>query len=415
MMTSPASPVNPVLSVSDTHIPASGKPLRIVIVAGELSGDILGAGLIKALKRKYPDAEFLGIGGPRMQAEGFVSHWSMDRLSVMGLVEVLGRLRELLSIRKEVRDLCLREKPDLFIGIDAPDFNLTLEGWVREAGIPVVHYVSPSVWAWKQGRLKKIARCVDHMLTLLPFEPDYYHRFNIPVTFVGHPLADEISLDVDQKTARQQLGLPSGIPVLALLPGSRSSEVKYLAEPFIQAAQRCCQQLDNLQVAVPCANAKRREQIEQQLDQIPADIRRRIRLYDGQSREIMAASDAVLLASGTAALEAMLMKKPVVVAYKMAALSHAIISRMLKVDYVSLPNLIANEALIPELIQSQVTSENLSREMLDRLTQPEKYQPLVDRFYQMHHDLRRDASVKAADAVESVLLGTAVKNPTPAD
>ncbi|WP_245583192.1 lipid-A-disaccharide synthase [Oceanospirillum beijerinckii] len=415
MMTSPASPVNPVLSVSDTHIPASGKPLRIVIVAGELSGDILGAGLIKALKRKYPDAEFLGIGGPRMQAEGFVSHWSMDRLSVMGLVEVLGRLRELLSIRKEVRDLCLREKPDLFIGIDAPDFNLTLEGWVREAGIPVVHYVSPSVWAWKQGRLKKIARCVDHMLTLLPFEPDYYHRFNIPVTFVGHPLADEISLDVDQKTARQQLGLPSGIPVLALLPGSRSSEVKYLAEPFIQAAQRCCQQLDNLQVAVPCANARRREQIEQQLDQIPADIRRRIRLYDGQSREIMAASDAVLLASGTAALEAMLMKKPVVVAYKMAALSHAIISRMLKVDYVSLPNLIANEALIPELIQSQVTSENLSREMLDRLTQPEKYQPLVDRFYQMHHDLRRDASVKAADAVESVLLGTAVKNPTPAD
>ncbi|MAC46314.1 MAG: lipid-A-disaccharide synthase [Oceanospirillum sp.] len=414
-MTLPASPVNPVLSASDTHIPASGKPLRIVIVAGELSGDILGAGLIKALKRKYPDAEFLGIGGPRMQAEGFVSHWSMDRLSVMGLVEVLGRLRELLSIRKEVRDLCLREKPDLFIGIDAPDFNLTLEGWVREAGIPVVHYVSPSVWAWKQGRLKKIARCVDHMLTLLPFEPDYYHRFNIPVTFVGHPLADEISLDVDQKTARQQLGLPSGIPVLALLPGSRSSEVKYLAEPFIQAAQRCCQQLDNLQVAVPCANAKRREQIEQQLDQIPADIRRRIRLYDGQSREIMAASDAVLLASGTAALEAMLMKKPVVVAYKMAALSHAIISRMLKVDYVSLPNLIANEALIPELIQSQVTSENLSREMLDRLTQPEKYQPLVDRFYQMHHDLRRDASVKAADAVESVLLGTAVKNPTPAD
>ena len=414
MMKSPEATVNHALYPSDINMPISGKPLRIAIVAGELSGDILGAGLIKAFKQKYPDAEFFGIGGPRMQAEGFISHWPMDRLSVMGLVEVLGRLRELLGIRKEVRDLCLQDKPDLFIGIDAPDFNLTLEGWVRESGIPVVHYVSPSVWAWKQGRLKKIARCVDHMLTLLPFEAEYYHRFNIPVTFVGHPLADEIPLDIDQQVARQQLGLAEDIPVLALLPGSRSSEVKYLAEPFIQSAVMCCHQLNDLQVAVPCANAKRREQIEQQLEQIPVEIRSRIRLYDGQSREIMAASNAVLLASGTAALEAMLMKKPVVVAYKMAALSHAIISRMLKVDYVSLPNLIANEGLIPELIQDQVTPENLSREMLDRLTQPEKYQPLVDRFYQMHQDLRRDASVKAADAIESVILGTAAKNSTPA-
>lgn len=385
-------------------VPSSGdKPLHIVFVVGEMSGDILASGLIRALKQRYPDARFSGIGGPRMQAEGFDSLWPMDRLSVMGLVEVLGRLRELLGIRKEVRDYCLAEQPDLFIGVDAPDFNLTLEGWIKESGIPVVHYVSPSVWAWKQGRLKKIARSIDHMLTLLPFEPDYYHRWNIPVTFVGHPLADEIPLSSDSVQARQQLGLPDDLPVMALLPGSRSSEVKYLAEPFLQTALLCCQQMDNLQVAIPCANDKRRQQIEAYLTKLPDTIQSRIHLFDGQSREVMSASDAVLLASGTAALEAMLLKKPVVVAYKMASLSYAIISRMVKTDYVSLPNLIAGEALIPELIQDQATPEAMSELMLDRLTRPEKYQPLVEHFFSMHQSLRRDASEKAAMAVASLL------------
>ena len=385
-------------------VPSSGdKPLHIVFVVGEMSGDILASGLIRALKQRYPDARFSGIGGPRMQAEGFDSLWPMDQLSVMGLVEVLGRLRELFGIRKEVRDYCLAEQPDLFIGVDAPDFNLTLEGWIKESGIPVVHYVSPSVWAWKQGRLKKIARSIDHMLTLLPFEPDYYHRWNIPVTFVGHPLADEIPLSSDSVQARQQLGLPDDLPVMALLPGSRSSEVKYLAEPFLQTALLCCQQMDNLQVAIPCANDKRRQQIEADLTKLPDTIQSRIHLFDGQSREVMSASDAVLLASGTAALEAMLLKRPVVVAYKMASLSYAIISRMVKTDYVSLPNLIAGEALIPELIQDQATPEAMSELMLDRLTRPEKYQPLVDRFFSMHQSLRRDASEKAAMAVASLL------------
>ncbi|OPX54637.1 lipid-A-disaccharide synthase [Oceanospirillum multiglobuliferum] len=378
-------------------------PLRIAIVAGELSGDILGSGLIKAFKQRHPDAEFFGIGGPRMQAEGFVSHWPMDRLSVMGFVEVIGRLKELLGIRKQVRDLCIAEKPDLFIGIDAPDFNLTLEGWVKEAGIPVVHYVSPSVWAWKQGRLKKIARSVDHMLTLLPFEAPFYQRFNIPVTFVGHPLADELPLEVDQIGARQQLGLAVEQPVLAVLPGSRSSEVKYLGRTFLDAALLCCQQMADLQVVIPCSTPLRRQQIETELEQQPEALRARIMLVDGQSREVMSAANAVLLASGTAALEAMLLKKPMVVAYKMAWLSHAIISRMIKVDHISLPNLIAGETLVPELIQEQASAENLGHALLDRLQHPEQYQALVERFYQLHLNLKQNASQTAAATIEQVI------------
>lgn len=379
------------------------KPLRIAVVAGELSGDILGAGLIKAFKQRHPDAQFFGIGGPRMQAEGFVSHWPMDRLSVMGFVEVLGRLKELLGIRKQVRDLCLTEKPDLFIGIDAPDFNLTLEGWLKAAGIPVVHYVSPSVWAWKQGRLKKIATAVDHMLTLLPFEAPYYERFNIPVTFVGHPLADELPLEVDQMGARQKLGLDLDQPLLAVLPGSRSSEVKYLGRTFLETALLCCQQMSALQVVIPCATQLRRQQIEAELTHQPEALRDRITLVDGQSREVMSAADVVLLASGTAALEAMLLKKPMVVAYKMAWLSHAIISRMIKVAHISLPNLIAGEALVPELIQDDANAERLSQALLDRLQHPERYQALVARFHQLHLSLKQDASQTAAATIEQVI------------
>ncbi len=389
--------------MSDQAQVAPQKPLKIAIVAGELSGDILGSGLIRELKKLHPTAEFFGIGGPRMQQEGFISHWPMDRLSVMGLVEVLGRLRELLKIRKEVRDLCLKEKPDLFVGIDAPDFNLTLEEWVRDAGIPVAHYVSPSVWAWKQGRLKKIARCVDHMLTLLPFEADFYHRKNIPVTFVGHPLADELPMDVDQNACRDQLGLSKEQPVLAVLPGSRSNEVKYLGQTFIDTALRCCEAMPELQVAIPCANELRRQQIEEQLEQVRPELRRCFHLYDGMSREVMSASDTVLLASGTAALEAMLLKKPMVVAYKMAWLSHAIISRMIKVDHISLPNLIAGEALVPEMIQDEANVESLSELLLDRLQNPDNYRALVERFYQMHHELKREASQVAAKTLSQLI------------
>lgn len=389
--------------MSDQAQVAPQKPLKIAIVAGELSGDILGSGLIRELKKLHPTAEFFGIGGPRMQQEGFISHWPMDRLSVMGLVEVLGRLRELVNIRKEVRDLCLKEKPDLFVGIDAPDFNLSLEEWVREAGIPVAHYVSPSVWAWKQGRLKKIARCVDHMLTLLPFEAEFYHRKNIPVTFVGHPLADELPMDVDQNACRDQLGLSKKQPVLAVLPGSRSNEVKYLGQTFIDTALRCCETMPDLQVAIPCANELRRQQIEEQLGQVSPELRQCFHLYDGMSREVMSASDSVLLASGTAALEAMLLKKPMVVAYKMAWLSHAIISRMIKVDHISLPNLIAGETLVPEMIQDEANVESLSELLLDRLQNPDNYRALVERFYQMHHELKREASQVAAKTLSDLI------------
>lgn len=389
--------------MSDQAQVAPQKPMKIAIVAGELSGDILGSGLIRELKKLHPTAEFFGIGGPRMQQEGFISHWPMDRLSVMGLVEVLGRLRELVNIRKEVRDLCLKEKPDLFVGIDAPDFNLSLEEWVREAGIPVAHYVSPSVWAWKQGRLKKIARCVDHMLTLLPFEAEFYHRKNIPVTFVGHPLADELPMDVDQNACRDQLGLSKKQPVLAVLPGSRSNEVKYLGQTFIDTALRCCETMPDLQVAIPCANELRRQQIEEQLGQVSPELRQCFHLYDGMSREVMSASDSVLLASGTAALEAMLLKKPMVVAYKMAWLSHAIISRMIKVDHISLPNLIAGETLVPEMIQDEANVESLSELLLDRLQSPDNYRALVERFYQMHHELKREASQVAAKTLSDLI------------
>ena len=383
------------------------EPLRIAIVAGELSGDILGAGLIREFKKLHPTAEFFGIGGPRMQQEGFVSHWPMDRLSVMGLVEVLGRLGELLKIRREVRDLCLQQKPDLFIGIDAPDFNLNLEGWLHDAGIKVAHYVSPSVWAWKQGRLKKIARCVDHMLTLLPFEAEFYHRKNIPVTFVGHPLADELPLDVDQNGNRQSLGLATDRPVLAVLPGSRSNEVKYLGQTFIDTALRCCEVMPQLQVAIPCANEYRRAEIEAQLAQVKPELRECFHLFDGRSREVMSACDTVLLASGTAALEAMLLKKPMVVAYKMAWLSHAIISRMIKVDHISLPNLIAGETLVPEMIQDEANVGSLSELLLDRLQHPENYRTLVERFYQLHHELKQEASTVAAKTL-SDLIGARV-------
>jgi len=381
----------------------TGKRLRIMIVAGELSGDILGAGLIREFKKLHPQVEFFGIGGPRMEQEGFTSHWPMDRLSVMGFVEVFGRLRELLTIRKDVRDLCLREKPDLFVGIDAPDFNLTLEGWIHDAGIPVAHYVSPSVWAWKQGRLKKIARCVDHMLTLLPFEAAFYHDKNIPVTFVGHPLADELPLDVDQNGSRQTLGLAADRPVLAVLPGSRSNEVKYLGHTFIDTALRCCEIMPELQVAIPCANNLRRHQIEAQLARVAPELRQCFHLYDGLSREVMSASDTVLLASGTAALEAMLLKKPMVVAYKMAWLSHAIISRMIKVDRISLPNLIAGEMLVPEMIQDDANVDSLSGLLLDRLQNPDNYRSLIERFYQMHHELKQEASAVAAETISDLI------------
>ena len=369
--------------------------LRIALVAGEASGDILGAGLMRALKVQHPAVEFIGVGGPLMQAEGLVSYFPMERLSVMGLVEVLGRLRELLARRKLLIQTLIEEKPDVFIGIDAPDFTLNIELKLRQAGIKTVHYVSPSVWAWRQKRVLKIREGCDLMLTLLPFEARFYEEQGVPVRFVGHTLADDIPLQADRAAARAQLGLPDG-PLVALMPGSRGGEVGRLASVFFDAAERLQTLKPGVRFVLPCASPQRRAQIETLLEgrNLP------LTLLDGQSHLALAACDAVLIASGTATLEALLYKRPMVVAYRLAALTFWILKRMVKSPYISLPNLLAQRLLVPELLQDDATPEALAQTQL----------PLIDGgeeqtrgFDEIHRTLRRDASNQAADAVLTLI------------
>lgn len=377
------------------------RPLRFGVVAGEASGDLLGANLIAAIKQRHPDASFEGIAGPQMIAAGASTLFPMDRLSVMGIVEVLGRYRELLGIRRQLARHFKQNPPDAFIGIDAPDFTLGLEKQLRDAGIKTVHYVSPSVWAWRQRRVKKIAASTDLMLTLFPFEAGFYQQHRVPVQFVGHPLADTIPLAVDQSAARQALNLPVDAQILALLPGSRSNELHYLAQPFIETACWLHTQHPGLEFVVPLANNERRAQFEQALSSVRASGKDvpQIRLIAGQSREVMAAADVVLLASGTAALEAMLLKRPMVVAYILAPLSYWIAKRLVKVENVSLPNLLANETLVPELIQQEVSAENLGQKVLAYFENPALMDTLHQRFDEIHQSLRQDAGAQAAEAI----------------
>ena len=379
----------------------SARSLRFGIVAGEASGDLLGSNLIQAIKQRHPDAQFEGIAGPQMIAAGASSLFPMDRLSVMGIVEVLGRYRELLGIRRQLAKHFKRNPPDAFIGIDAPDFNLGLEKQLRDAGIKTVHYVSPSVWAWRQRRVKKIAASTDLMLALFPFEASFYHQHQVPVKFVGHPLADTIPLSVDQSAARQSLGLPDSSPIVALLPGSRSNELHYLAKPFIETACWLHEQKPALEFVVPLANEERRIQFEQTLSAVKASgkVVPNFHLVAGQSREVMAAADVVLLASGTAALEAMLLKRPMVVAYILAPLSYWIAKRLVKVENVSLPNLLAKETLVPEVIQHAVTAQNLGQKVLAYFENPTLMDSIHTRFDEIHRDLRQDASTQAAEAI----------------
>ncbi|NWC76321.1 lipid-A-disaccharide synthase [Pseudomonas sp. P7759] len=369
--------------------------LRIALVAGEASGDILGAGLMRALKAQHPAVEFIGVGGPLMQAEGLTSYFPMERLSVMGLVEVLGRLRELLARRKLLIQTLIEEKPDVFIGIDAPDFTLNIELKLRQAGIKTVHYVSPSVWAWRQKRVLKIREGCDLMLTLLPFEARFYEEKGVPVRFVGHTLADTIPLQADRAAARAELGLPDG-PLVALMPGSRGGEVGRLASVFFDAAERIQALKPGVRFVLPCASPQRRAQIETLLEgrNLP------LTLLDGQSHLALAACDAVLIASGTATLEALLYKRPMVVAYRLAPLTFWILKRMVKSPYISLPNLLAQRLLVPELLQDDATPEALAQTLL----------PLIDGgeeqtrgFDDIHRILRRDASNQAADAVLTLI------------
>ena len=367
------------------------------IVAGEVSGDILGAGLIRSLKSRYPDASFIGIGGPKMLAEGFKTLFPMERLSVMGLVEVLGRIRELIHIRKSLYQRFSTDRPTAFIGIDAPDFNIGLELKLKKSGVTTLHYVSPSVWAWRQKRIFKIRKAVDHMLAFFPFETAFYEKHNVPVTFTGHPLADEIPLDIDVNCAKKALGYAPSETLIGLLPGSREQEVNRLAPLFLQAATQMRSVQPMVKFIIPCANEHRYQQIQQLLPLYPSlDVK----LTTGNSHEVMAAADALLLASGTAALEGMLNKKPMVVSYKLSSLTWHIAKRVVKTPWCSLPNILANKELIPEILQNEATPERLAKEVLNTLNQHSIFK---ETFYDWHRKLKRDASERAAEAIEKLI------------
>ncbi|GAA6134409.1 lipid-A-disaccharide synthase [Oceaniserpentilla sp. 4NH20-0058] len=374
--------------------------LCFAMVAGEASGDILGAGLIKSLKAKYPDARFVGIGGPKMIAEGFETLYSMERLSVMGLFEVLGRLNELLNIRKALFNTLMDIKPDVFIGIDAPDFNLALERRFKENGIKAVHYVSPSVWAWREKRVFKIKQSVDLVLCLFPFEVDFYQKHGVNAVFVGHTLADAIPLETNIIEAKLALGFDPEQVVITLMPGSRGGEVARLGQVFLKTAQLIKKQLPNVQFVMPAANDERFKQISQMLAQYESLS---VKLLHGKSREAMASADTILMASGTAALEGMLFKKPLVVSYKLSALTAFFVKRMLKQPFVSLPNLLAGKELVPELIQENATPEKLSQAVLNFVKNSAASKHLKKEFTELHIDLKRDADNESAKAIINLI------------
>lgn len=368
------------------------------IVAGEASGDILGARLMKSLKVHYPQASFQGIGGELMLNEGLQSLFPMERLSIIGIIPILKRLPELLNMRRKLARIILNAKPDCFIGIDAPEFNLGLEYKLKQNGITTVHYVSPSVWAWRENRIFKIAKSVSLMLCLFPFELPIYKRHNIPAVCIGHPLANEIPLRPDTNKARKKLALPIDKTIVALLPGSRGSEVKYLIEPFFKTAEKLKQKYPAIQFVLPCANEKRRAQIERAIEQFQIELP--LQLVDGQSRDVMQAADVVLLASGTATLEAMLLKKPMVVAYKMSDFSLWIYQKFLKISQFSIPNLIASEPIVQELMQNDCEPELLFK-AVDKLF--ENKSQVIKKFEALHKGLQLGGSEKAADAIIALI------------
>lgn len=371
------------------------KPLRIGIVAGEISGDILGAGFIEAVKAQYPDAEFVGVAGPRMQAAGCQALFDMEELAVMGIVEVLGRLPRLFKIKAELVRYFTDNPPDVFVGIDAPDFNLRLERDLKDHGIKTVHYVSPSVWAWRQKRIFKIEKATNLVLAFLPFEKAFYDKFNVPCEFIGHTMADAIPLETDKLAARQLLNLDPNQRYLAVLPGSRGGEMELIAPPFIETCRLLKQQHPDLGFVVALVNQKRREQFEQAWQSIAPELD--FVLVDDTARNVMIASDAVLLASGTVALECMLVKRPMVVGYKVKPLTAWFAKRMLKTKYVSLPNILADKELVPELLQEECEPAKLAEQVNRFLAQDNS--DLIAEFNQMHQWIRCDADKQAAQAV----------------
>jgi lipid-A-disaccharide synthase len=375
--------------------------MKVGIVAGEASGSILGAGLINALRAHEPLLTLSGIGGADMIAAGFQSLHEMERLSVMGLIEPLSRLPELFLIRRHLYRHFTHQKPTLFIGIDSPDFNLGLELKLRKIGIPVVHYVSPSVWAWRKKRIHKIAKAVDLVLTLLPFEAAFYEQHSVPACFVGHPLADLIPLQPDQAAAKKALGLDPETTYIALLPGSRRNELHYLGELFLNAAQHCWQENPKLKFITCAANAQRHQEFSQQWQIYTPDLP--LQFFENQTHAVMAAADAVLVTSGTATLETMLFKRPMVIAYRMANVTYQIARHLVKIPYIGLPNLLADKALVPEFIQDAATPTALAAALLDFIEYPEKALALQQHFTDIHQQLRRDANKRAAEAVLKIV------------
>ncbi|MEO7198937.1 MAG: lipid-A-disaccharide synthase, partial [Dokdonella sp.] len=382
---------------------------RFVLVAGEASGDLLGASLIDALRQRHPDAEFAGIGGPRMIAVGLDAWHAAESLAVMGLVEVVRHLPRLLAIRRDTRRRCQAWSTDVFIGIDAPDFNLPLERMLKQRGLRTVHYVSPSVWAWREQRARKIGRSADRVLCLFPMEPPIYAQHGVDARFVGHPLADSFAMQPDQPSARASLQLDGDRPVLAVLPGSRLGEIRRLGADFIDAAALLQQDLPGLQVIAPMANPACREVFEsvlaersqQRTDGRVIDIR----VLDGNPHAAMIAADAVLLASGTAALEAMLAKRPMVVAYRLAPLTYRIVRTLglLKVARYSLPNVLAGRELVTELMQEHCTPPALRKALLPLLGRTQADTDLQQEYARLHRSLQGDASRNAAAAISELL------------
>src|SRR3954471_7874556 len=357
--------------------------LRVGMVAGEASGDMLAAHLIAALKARRRSMVFAGIGGPRMIAEGFESHHPMEKLSVRGYAEVLRSYTEILGIRRRLARAMLRERPDLFIGVDSSEFNLGLEQRLKEAGIPTIHYVSPSVWAWRRGRIKRIARAVNRILVMFPFEKPIYEQAGIPVSYVGHPLADVIPQKPKKDEARAQLRLPAGKLIVALLPGSRRSELKYMAAPFVLSSNRFRQEVPDVHFVCPTATRETRDMFELAVHQHQrTDLP--LTLLFGHSHEALAAADIALVASGTATLEAALLKTPMVIAYRQSAFTSALMKSLFYLPYVGLPNILAGEFLVPELIQERASPAGLAQALLDLLRDTAGQRRQVERFHEFH-------------------------------
>lgn len=382
----------------------SGATQRVGMVAGEASGDLLGAHLIGALLARRPGLRFTGIGGPRMIAEGFENRFPMEKLAVRGYAEVWRHYREIMGIRRKLGGQLLRERPRLFVGIDAPDFNLGLETRLKNAGIPCVHYVSPSVWAWRGWRIRRIARAATHMLALFPFEPPLYEKAGLSVTFVGHPLADLIPMQSDRAAARVLLRLPAGRPVVALLPGSRKSEMAFMGDLFVRAAVALREHVKDVHFVCPTASRETRDMLESAVRN-RVDSEFPLTLLFGHSHDALAAADVALVASGTATLEAALHKTPMTIAYCMSPLTWTLMRRMLYLPYIGLPNILAGENLVPEYLQEAATPEALAGSLAGLLQSEAARRRQIEKFSQIHLLLRQNAAEKAAAAVLAVMDG----------